>query len=141
MPKTSIWVLVLAVGIAIGALGSQVLSAPQQEFTRNVLLKTVATGAQTSDGAPLDIYVIDETLIPGGQIPRHYHPGNQTFVVTQGTGVFQEDGKPSVELKPGTVVHMDPKKVHSARNTGTVPIKFMDFGLFEAGQPPSIPVK
>ncbi len=141
MRKTSIWVLVLAVGIAIGALGSQVLSAPQEEFTRNVLLKTPATGAQTSDGSPLDIYVIDETLIPGGQIPRHYHPGNQTFVVTQGTGVFQEDGKPSVELKPGTVVHMDPMKVHSARNTGTVPIKFMDFGLFEAGKPPSIPVK
>ena len=141
MRKTSIWVLVLAVGIAIGALGSQVLSAPQEQFKRTTLLKTVATGIQTADGSPLDIYVIDETLIPGGQIPRHYHNGNQTFIVTQGTGVFQEDGKPSVELKPGTVVHMDPKKVHSARNTGTVPIKFMDFGVFEAGLPPTVLVK
>ena len=141
MRKTSIWVLVLAVGIAIGALGSQVLSAQQEQFTRTTLLKTVATGIQTADGSPLDIYVIDETLIPGGQIPRHYHPGNQTFVVTQGTGVFQEDGKPSVTLEPGTVVHIDPKKVHMARNTGTVPIKLMDFGVFEAGQPPTTLVK
>lgn len=85
--------------------------------------------------------VIDATIVPGGQTGRHYHPGNETFLVREGTGVFQEDGKPPVTLKPGTVVHIDPKKVHTARNTGTVPIKITGFGVYEAGQPPTTFVK
>ena len=115
MRKTLIWVIALAIGIAMGGLGSQVLSAQQQQFTRTVLLKAGATGAQTAEGAPLDIYVIEVTVVPGGQIPRHYHPGNETFLVRDGTGVFQEDGKPPVTLKPGTAGHIDPKKVHAAK--------------------------
>ena len=144
MRKALIWVALLAVGIAVGAVGSRVLGAQPEvigQLKRVTLLHTAATAAQTSEGTPLEIYVFDVTLPAGAAVGRHYHPGNETFVVASGTGVFQEDGKPEVMLKPGVTVHIDPKKVHKAKATGTAPLKLVDFGVYEAGQPPTTVVK
>lgn len=64
----------LAVGIALGAFGKQVLSAQPEkvgQLTRTTLLKTVAPDARTEEGNPLDIHVFDVTLAAGGVAPRH----------------------------------------------------------------------
>jgi quercetin dioxygenase-like cupin family protein len=144
MKKPLILVLVLTVGIAMGAVGSRVLAQQPEQIgalTRTTLLHTGATGVQTSGGNPFEIYVFDVTIAAGGTAPRHFHPGNETFVVTQGTGVFQEDGKPPVALKPGVTVHIDPKNVHMAKADGSGPLKLIDFGVYEAGQPPTTAVQ
>lgn len=139
MRKILALVLVLAVGVALGAFGKSVLGAQAEkvgDLTRTTLLKTVATDARTEAGNPLDIYVFDVTVAPGGIAPRHTHPGNETFVVVSGAGTFQEDGKPEVELKPGVTVHIDPNKVHTAK-ASSAGFRLIDFGVYEAGKPPT----
>ena len=145
MRKVLIPVLTLLIGIAVGGgIGSRALggAAPEKigALTRVTLLHAAAPSTQTAEGTPYEIYVYDVTVPAGGVVPRHYHPGNETFVVTQGTGVFQEDGKPEVMLKPGVTVHIDPKKVHKAKATGAG-FKLIDFGVYEAGQPSATVVK
>jgi len=52
MRKTLTFVLILAVGIALGAFGKQVLSAQPEkvgQLTRTTLLKTVAPDARTEE--------------------------------------------------------------------------------------------
>lgn len=139
MRKTLILVLVLAVGIALGAFGKSVLGAQPEKvgtLTRTTLLKTVATDARTEAGNPLDIYVFEVIAPANGLSPRHFHPGNETFIVTSGTGTFQEDGKPAVELKPGVTVHIDPNHIHTAK-AGPNGFRLLDFGVYEAGKPPT----
>lgn len=138
MRKTLILALVLAVGVVLATVGSRVVGTQADQIgalSRTTLLHTGATGVETDERQPLEIFVYDVTIGAGGIAPRHYHPGNETFVVTQGTGVFQEDGKPLIALKPGVAVHIDPKKVHKVTAGAEGPLKIIDFGVYEAGQP------
>ena len=45
--------------------------------------------------------VLHTTYAPGGQNPKHYHPSHVVFYVLEGSGVWQEEGKDAVTLKPG----------------------------------------
>lgn len=42
----------------------------------------------------------------------HSHPGGQILLITDGTGYYQEKGKPAQLLKPGDVVTIPPNIVH-----------------------------
>ncbi|MFH6948682.1 cupin domain-containing protein [Flavobacterium sp. FlaQc-51] len=42
----------------------------------------------------------------------HTHPGGQILIVTQGTGYYQEEGKPIQLLNEGDVVNIQPELKH-----------------------------
>ena len=52
------------------------------------------------------------TFEPGCINNWHKHPGGQILLVTDGTGYYQEKGKPARRLKPGDVVPIPPDVVH-----------------------------
>src|SRR2546423_14444010 len=60
--------------------------------------------------------VLRTTYAPGGQNPKHYHTAHVVFYVLEGAGVWQEDGKEPVTLKPGDSLHVRPGTIHSHRN-------------------------
>lgn len=52
------------------------------------------------------------TFEPGSRNNWHTHPGGQILVVTDGTGYFQEKGKPIQLLRKGDVVKILPDVEH-----------------------------
>lgn len=49
---------------------------------------------------------------PGARNNWHTHPGGQILIVTDGTGYYQEKGKPIQVLRKGDVVKILPDVVH-----------------------------
>ena len=52
--------------------------------------------------------VLHTTYAPGGQNPKHYHASHVVFYVLEGSGVWQEEEKAAVTLKPGDSLHVRP---------------------------------
>lgn len=52
------------------------------------------------------------TFEPGARTNWHYHKGGQILLVTEGTGMYQEKGKPIEIIKKGEVVKCPPNIEH-----------------------------
>lgn len=86
--------------------------------------------------------VLRTTYEPGGQNPKHYHPSHVVFYVLEGTGIWQEDGKEPVTLKPGQSLHARPGTVHAHRNaSGTEKLVFLEFVIVDKGQRSTVPMR
>jgi quercetin dioxygenase-like cupin family protein len=59
-----------------------------------------------------DTQVYDVIFAPSARTYWHSHPGGQILLVTDGSGYYQEKGKPARSLKPGDVVPIPPDVVH-----------------------------
>ena len=85
--------------------------------------------------------VLRTTYAPGGQNPKHYHPSHVVFYVLEGAGVWQEDGKEPVTLKPGDTLHVRPGMIHSHRNASfREKLVFLEFVIVEKGQRSTVPM-
>ena len=85
--------------------------------------------------------VLRTTYAPGGRNPKHYHPSHVVFYVLDGSGIWQEEGKDAVTLKPGDSLHVRPGTIHSHRNaSATVPLVFLEFVVVEKGQRSTVPM-
>jgi quercetin dioxygenase-like cupin family protein len=86
--------------------------------------------------------VLRTTYAPGGQNPKHYHPSHVVFYVLEGAGVWQEDGKQPVTLKPGETLHVSPGTVHAHRNaSSTENLVFLEFVIVDKGQRSTVPMR
>jgi len=85
--------------------------------------------------------VLRTTYAPGGQNPKHYHPSHVVFYVLEGAGVWQEDGKEPVTLKPSDTLHVRPGMIHSHRNaSSSEKLVFLEFVIVEKGQRSTVPM-
>jgi quercetin dioxygenase-like cupin family protein len=86
--------------------------------------------------------VLHTTYAPGGQNPKHYHPSHVVFYVLEGKGVWQEEGKEAVTLKPGESLHVRPGTVHAHRNLSTTErLVFLEFVIVDKGQRSTVPMR
>jgi quercetin dioxygenase-like cupin family protein len=93
-----------------------------------------------ADMGPMDGYVVEVEIAPGGESGRHYHPGHEFGYPLSGEATLEIDGKPPVILKPGTANHIEPGVIHNARNNSTtVPFKTLVVYVIEQGKPATIP--
>lgn len=128
--------LVLAVGVAVGAIGTQVLNA-QEPIKRTVLFKTDLPGSPEKEAL-----VINVELAPGAAAGKHYHPGHEFVYVLEGSGTLMVKGRRPVTLKAGDTTSLAPKVVHDVKNTSmTAPFKALVLAIYEKGQPPVVSVK
>lgn len=129
--------LTLAVGIVVGVIGDQVLSAQQEPVKRTVLLKTDIVGMEGKEG-----FVMLAEIAPGATTRKHFHHAHEFAYVLEGSGTLEIEGKPSVSMKPGATLYQPPKQVHNGKNLSkTAPLKILVFYLAEKGQPLTAPVK
>jgi quercetin dioxygenase-like cupin family protein len=85
--------------------------------------------------------VLRTTYEPGGQNPKHYHPSHVVFYVLEGEGVWQEDGKQPVTLRPGETLHVRPGTIHSHRNASArEKLVFLEFVIVDKGQRSTVPM-
>jgi len=81
--------------------------APEAYFTGTAYVKMLVP----NDPA-LNTAVGNVVFEPGARNNWHTHPGGQILIVTQGTGYYQEVGKPIQLLHPGDVVNIQPEVKH-----------------------------
>jgi quercetin dioxygenase-like cupin family protein len=100
--KRTVMMLVLpvSVGIIVGVVGTQVLSAQQSAVKRTLLLKGELMGVTGKE-----VTMFTAEIPPGARTGKHYHPGDEFIFVLEGSGVLEEQGKPPLTMKPGTALH------------------------------------
>jgi quercetin dioxygenase-like cupin family protein len=86
--------------------------------------------------------VLRTTYAPGGQNPKHYHSSHVVFYVLEGSGIWEEEGKAEVTLKPGDSLHVRPGTVHAHRNASDgSKLVFLEFVILEKGQQSTVPMR
>jgi quercetin dioxygenase-like cupin family protein len=131
--------LALAVGIALGMIGTQVLSAQyaqqQEPFKRTLLLKTDLEGLE---GQEAHVMIVE--VAPGARSGKHYHPGPVVAYTLSGGGTWEAEGMPPKALEPGTALYVPPKHVHEDVG-GPSGEKVLAVFIIPKGQPLTVPVK
>jgi quercetin dioxygenase-like cupin family protein len=80
--------------------------APADYFTGNAWVKVLAN-------EPLfNCQIANVNFEAGARNFWHRHPGGQILLVTEGTGYYQEKGKPIQLLHKGDVVKIPPDLIH-----------------------------
>ena len=86
--------------------------------------------------------VLRTTYAPGGHNPKHYHSSHVVFYVLEGSGIWQEEGKNEVMLRPGDSLHVRPGTVHAHRNASDGnKLVFLEFVILEKGQQSTVPTR
>ena len=81
--------------------------APPDTFTGTVYVQPLAP-----KNANNNFSVASVTFEPGARAFWHNHPAGQTILVTDGVGLYQEEGKPIRRLNKGDVVLCEPDVKH-----------------------------
>ena len=127
----------LVVGIALGVIGTGVLTAQQESVKRTVLLKTDLVGIEGKEA-----FLGLTEYAPGASSGKHYHPSHTFLYVLEGSGSWELEGQPPVTRKQGGVIYEQPKLVHNIKNASTTaPLKLLACVIGEKGQPRTVPVK
>lgn len=90
--------LTLAVGIAVGVLGNQGLTAQKPPVKVTELLKTELMGVEGKEALALFVEVA-----AGAATGKHYHPGQTLAYVLEGSAIGEPEGKPP-EPRPGKLL-------------------------------------
>jgi quercetin dioxygenase-like cupin family protein len=129
--------LILAVGMFIGATGSQLLSAQQPPPTQNkgvTVSKTTAIDLgpeiEGMQGRQLRMSVV--TVDPGGLVQLHSHKDRPDAVyILQGTLTEYREGGFVKERPEGTLSTAGKDVTHWAENKGTTPVVFIAADVFK----------
>jgi len=72
---------------------------------------------------------------PGAANPKHYHTSHVVFYVLEGEGIWQEEGKAPVTLRPGDTLLVKPGTIHAHWNpSSTTQLVFSEFVIVDKGQ-------
>ena len=129
--------LTLAVGIALGMVGSHVLHAQQESIKRTVLIRSDLEGM---DGKEAVLFLAE--LAPGAVGGKHYHSGTELFYSLEGAFTHEPEGKPPITLKAGQAGTNPHKSVHTIRNASmTEPARVLGCLIADKGLPLAIPLQ
>jgi quercetin dioxygenase-like cupin family protein len=129
--------LTLAVGIALGMVGSHVLYAQQEPIKRTVLQRSDLEGMEGKEA----ILFLAE-LAPGAVGGKHYHSGTELFYALEGAFTHEPEGKPPITLKEGQAGTNPHKGVHYIKNASmTEPARILGCLIADKGQPMTVPVR
>jgi quercetin dioxygenase-like cupin family protein len=79
------------------------------------------------------------TVAPGGLVARHTHPGIEMGYMQEGEATLLIEGQPEIQMKPGDSYSIPAGAIHSAKNTGTVPVKIIGTFVVEKAKPLATP--
>jgi quercetin dioxygenase-like cupin family protein len=60
----------------------------------------------------IDCNIATATFAPGAKLDWHIHPAGQILIITEGTGYYQEKGKPIQVVHKGDVIKCIPGIAH-----------------------------
>ena len=132
--------VLLVVGMAVGVLGSRMLSAQEQLRKGTILQRAELPGVKGKEA----ILVLRD-LPPGAESGKHMQSGNEIVYVLEGAVILEMQGKPPMTLKAGEAFQTKPGEVHNVKNASpTAPGKALAFYVAKKGtslQDLSLPTK
>jgi quercetin dioxygenase-like cupin family protein len=81
--------------------------SPAKNHTGNIWLSELNVGDSTFDPS-----IAMATYDAGAKLDWHIHPGGQVLLITEGTGYYQEKGKPIQIVHRGDVIKCPPGVEH-----------------------------
>ncbi|HKU24176.1 MAG TPA: cupin domain-containing protein [Candidatus Sulfotelmatobacter sp.] len=78
-----------------------------KNHTGNIWLSELNVGDSTFDPS-----IAQAVYGPGAKLDWHSHPGGQVLLITEGTGYYQERGKPARIVQKGDVIKCAPGVEH-----------------------------
>jgi quercetin dioxygenase-like cupin family protein len=86
---------------------------------------------------PFQLYAVEITILPGGWLGWHSHPGLSLLVVKSGTATFYEADDPCtpITIPSGQTLFEPAGEVHMVRNEGAVPLVNLVLQLTPPGAP------
>jgi quercetin dioxygenase-like cupin family protein len=136
-------VALVAAAAALATDGSGITTAQLS------LGRFAAFDVQTNDGprhrvklktkGDSDVYVVSNTVVPGGHSGWHTHPGPSLITVKEGTATFYDGDDPTCtpRVYPAGTGVIDPGDghVHLLRNEGSVNLVTVTVQILPAGAP------
>ena len=119
----------LAMGLALGLLGSQTLSAQDTLKTGTVLQRTELKGSPGWEAI-----LVQRVLPPGAESGKHTQGGNEIVYIQEGSVIFEAAGKPAQTLKAGEAFTTSAGEVHNVKNaSSSAPVKALAFYVAKKG--------
>jgi mannose-6-phosphate isomerase-like protein (cupin superfamily) len=134
-------VVVLAVAATALATGSSGFTTEQLSLGRFGEIDVKTNDVKMKTKADSDVYVVRNTVVPGGQSGWHFHPGPSLITVKEGTATFYDGDDPTCTPRvypAGTGViddAVDPSHVHLLRNEGSVDLVTVTVQILPTGAP------
>jgi quercetin dioxygenase-like cupin family protein len=133
-------VIVLAVGFALGMLGSRMLSAQDPLKIGTLLQRTPLAGIKG-----MEALLVLRELPPGAESGKHTQSGTEIVYILDGSAVLEVKGKPPLTVKAGEAFHTTAGEVHNVKNgSASAPAKALAFYVAKKGtalEGLSVPVK
>ncbi len=132
---------VLCVAATAYATASSGFSTEQLSLGRFGEMKINTDDVKLKTKGDSDVYVVRNTVVPGGQSGWHYHPGPSLITVVQGTATFYDSDDPTCTPRvfpAGSGViddSVDASHVHLLRNEGTGNLITVTMQIVPAGEP------
>ena len=82
-----------------------------------------------------EVVLTEASLAVGQREGRHTHPGTLVGRIYEGELTLEREGQPTIVLKPGDSILIEPGQVHEGINTGSVTMKALAFFVVEKGKP------
>ena len=83
-----------------------------EKITNNNFTGTAYLQMLVNNDSVYNTSIGNVTFEPGASTNWHKHPGGQILLVTDGSGYYQEKGKPAQVIKKGDVVKIPPDTEH-----------------------------
>jgi len=132
---------VLGVAATAYATASSGFSTEQLSLGRFGEMKINTGDVKLKTKGDSDVYVVRNTVVPGGQSGWHYHPGPSLITVVQGTATFYDGDDPTCTPRvfpAGSGIiddSVDASHVHLLRNEGTTNLITVTMQIVPAGAP------
>jgi quercetin dioxygenase-like cupin family protein len=121
--------ITLAVGVALGVLGSRISSAQEALKSGKVLQRTDVAGVKGMEA----ILVLRE-VPPGAESGKHTQSGTEIVYILDGTVTLEVAGKPPQTLKAGEAFSTTAGEVHNVKNASpSGPTKALAFYIAKKG--------
>jgi mannose-6-phosphate isomerase-like protein (cupin superfamily) len=130
---------VLVVAATALATASSGFSTEQLSIGRFGEIRINTSDVKLKTRGDSDVYVVRNTVVPGGQSGWHYHPGPSLITVVQGTATFYDGDDPTCTPRvfpAGTGVvddAVDASHVHLLRNEGSGNLVTVTMQIVPAG--------
>ena len=109
----------LVMGLAIAALSTQAMAQEATLFPKGEKspdgvhhVGTVYLNELSGSDSVFAYSTAMATFDPGARLDWHMHPGGQILMITDGTGYYQEKGKPKQTVHKGDIIKCQPGVEH-----------------------------
>ena len=114
MKKVLYLMIVFSAALSISAMAQDSSIFPKGEIGKNTdnYTGTIWLNELNKPDSIFNFGIAQAVYAPGSKLDWHIHPGGQILLITEGTGYYQEKGKPIQIVHKGDVIKSLPGVAH-----------------------------